>query len=120
MPLLRGAACTADGNGITYNEHINVALAVAMPDGGLITPVIKDADVTDIYQVGLTVAFAGMHTKSASGNPALSSTMLCNSIAYNEHVDVALAMAIPMAALSRLSSRMLMSSTSTRWALVGR
>ena len=45
------AACTADGNGITYNEHINVALAVAMPDGGLITPVIKDADATDIYQI---------------------------------------------------------------------
>ncbi len=50
---MRCAACTADGNGITYNEHINVALAVAMPDGGLITPVIKDADVTDIYQVSL-------------------------------------------------------------------
>ncbi len=48
---LSGAACTADGNGITYNKSINVALAVAMPDGGLITPVIKDADVTDIYQV---------------------------------------------------------------------
>ena len=46
------AACTADGNGITYNEHINVALAVAMPDGGLITPVIKDAYTTYIYQVG--------------------------------------------------------------------
>ncbi len=45
------AACTADGNGVTYNEHINVALAVAMPDGGLITPVIKDADATDIYQI---------------------------------------------------------------------
>jgi pyruvate dehydrogenase E2 component (dihydrolipoamide acetyltransferase) len=38
------AACTPDGNGITYNEHINVALAVAMPDGGLITPVLKAAD----------------------------------------------------------------------------
>ena len=36
---------------MTYNEHINVALAVAMPDGGLITPVIKDADATDIYQI---------------------------------------------------------------------
>ena len=45
------AACTPDGAGITYNERINVALAVAMPDGGLITPVIKDADTTDIYQI---------------------------------------------------------------------
>lgn len=42
------AACTADGAGITYNEHINIANAVAM-DGGLITPVLKDADTTDIY-----------------------------------------------------------------------
>lgn len=32
---------TPDGAGVTYNENINVALAVAMPDGGLITPVIK-------------------------------------------------------------------------------
>jgi hypothetical protein len=38
------AACTPDGNGITYNENVNVALAVAMPDGGLITPVLKNAD----------------------------------------------------------------------------
>jgi pyruvate/2-oxoglutarate dehydrogenase complex dihydrolipoamide acyltransferase (E2) component len=50
-PLLPPPGCTADGNGITYNEHVNVALAVAMPDGGLITPVLKDADKTDIYQV---------------------------------------------------------------------
>lgn len=49
-PLLY-AACTPDGKGITYNENINVALAVSMPDGGLITPVIKDADKTDIYQI---------------------------------------------------------------------
>lgn len=45
------AACTSDGAGVTYNENVNVALAVAMPDGGLITPVIKDADKTDIYQI---------------------------------------------------------------------
>ena len=43
------ASCTADGSGITYNEHINVAMAVAMSDGGLITPVLKDADTTDLY-----------------------------------------------------------------------
>ena len=39
--IVYAAACTADGKGITYNEHINVAVAVTMPDGGLITPVIK-------------------------------------------------------------------------------
>ena len=47
-PLLY-ASCTPDGNGCTYNEHINIAMAVAMPDGGLITPVLKDADSIDIY-----------------------------------------------------------------------
>ena len=48
------AACSgssAEGDGIIYNEHVNVAVAVAMPDGGLITPVLKDADTTDIYQL---------------------------------------------------------------------
>lgn len=35
------AGATPDGAGVTYNERINVALAVAMPDGGLITPVLK-------------------------------------------------------------------------------
>lgn len=45
------AATTSDGAGITYNANINVAIAVAMPDGGLITPVIKNADSTDIYQI---------------------------------------------------------------------
>ncbi len=34
-------ACTPDAQGITYNERINVAVAVSMPDGGLITPVLK-------------------------------------------------------------------------------
>ena len=43
------ASCTPDGAGMTYGEHINIANAVAMPDGGLITPVLKDADTTDIY-----------------------------------------------------------------------
>jgi len=45
------ASCTADGSGITYNENVNVAMAVAMPDGGLITPVLKNADQTDLYQL---------------------------------------------------------------------
>lgn len=41
MDVHVAAACTKDGNGITYAEHVNVAVAVSMPDGGLITPVIK-------------------------------------------------------------------------------
>lgn len=37
--------------GIKYNESINIAVAVAMPDGGLITPVIKNANQIDIYSL---------------------------------------------------------------------
>ena len=42
------ASCTGDG--IHWNESINIASAVAM-DGGLITPVLQNADSTDIYQL---------------------------------------------------------------------
>jgi pyruvate dehydrogenase E2 component (dihydrolipoamide acetyltransferase) len=37
--------------GIQYNGSINVAVAVAMPDGGLITPVLRGADQMDIYSL---------------------------------------------------------------------
>lgn len=36
------ASCK-DGKSFTYNSSINVAVAVAM-DGGLLTPVLQDAD----------------------------------------------------------------------------
>lgn len=39
-----------DGKSFTYNSHINVAVAVAI-DGGLITPVLQDADKIDIYSL---------------------------------------------------------------------
>ncbi len=38
-------------NGIHYNADINIAVAVAMPDGGLITPVLKKADGQDLYSL---------------------------------------------------------------------
>jgi pyruvate dehydrogenase E2 component (dihydrolipoamide acetyltransferase) len=37
--------------GIVYHPVINIALAVAMPDGGLITPVLQNADQWDIYSL---------------------------------------------------------------------
>ncbi|MFB2896471.1 dihydrolipoamide acetyltransferase family protein [Aerosakkonemataceae cyanobacterium BLCC-F50] len=37
--------------GIQYNSAINVAVAVAMDDGGLITPVLQNADKLDIYSL---------------------------------------------------------------------
>jgi pyruvate dehydrogenase E2 component (dihydrolipoamide acetyltransferase) len=36
------ASCR-DGKSLTYNSNINIAVAVAI-DGGLITPVLQDAD----------------------------------------------------------------------------
>ncbi len=37
--------------GVRYNSSINVSVAVAMPDGGLITPVLQNADQVDIYSL---------------------------------------------------------------------
>ncbi|NCR38883.1 MAG: 2-oxo acid dehydrogenase subunit E2 [Microcystis aeruginosa W13-11] len=37
--------------GIQYHGAINVAVAVAMPDGGLITPVLRSANQMDIYSL---------------------------------------------------------------------
>ncbi|KAJ6855551.1 dihydrolipoyllysine-residue acetyltransferase component 5 of pyruvate dehydrogenase complex [Populus alba x Populus x berolinensis] len=39
-----------DGNSFTYNSCVNIAVAVAM-DGGLITPVLQDADKVDIFSL---------------------------------------------------------------------
>ncbi|MDJ0691721.1 MAG: dihydrolipoamide acetyltransferase family protein [Xenococcaceae cyanobacterium MO_188.B32] len=39
---------------IKYNAEINIAVAVAMPDGGLITPVLRNADKMDIYSLSRT------------------------------------------------------------------
>ena len=38
-------------DGISYPEEINVAVAVAMEDGGLITPVLKDPNKTDLFEL---------------------------------------------------------------------
>jgi len=42
-------ACTV-ADGIQYNNEVNVSVAVAMAEG-LITPVIKNADTVDIYEI---------------------------------------------------------------------
>jgi pyruvate dehydrogenase E2 component (dihydrolipoamide acetyltransferase) len=39
---------------ISYNSEINIAVAVAMSDGGLITPVLRNADQMDIYSLSRT------------------------------------------------------------------
>ena len=40
--------------GIQYRSGINIAVAVAMDDGGLITPVLQNADQVDIYSLSRT------------------------------------------------------------------
>ena len=50
-PLLY-AAYTDQGT--HYNSAINVAVAVAMDDGGLITPVLQNADQVDLYSLSRT------------------------------------------------------------------
>lgn len=40
--------------GIHYPSQINISVAVAMPDGGLITPVLRQADQMDIYSLSRT------------------------------------------------------------------
>lgn len=41
-------------NGTQYHSSINIAVAVAMDDGGLITPVLQNADQLDIYSLSRT------------------------------------------------------------------
>ena len=50
-PLLNAAYVE---HGIKYASGINIAVAVAMPDGGLITPVLQNADKMDIYSLSRT------------------------------------------------------------------
>ncbi|MBD2504656.1 dihydrolipoamide acetyltransferase family protein [Anabaena azotica] len=40
--------------GLVYHPDINIAVAVAMDGGGLITPVLKNADKVDIYSLSRT------------------------------------------------------------------
>lgn len=47
-PLLNAAY---SDQGTVYPSSINIAIAVAMDDGGLITPVLKNADQVDIYSL---------------------------------------------------------------------
>ena len=47
-PLLNASYTDA---GIHYKENINIAVAVAMEDGGLITPVLQQANRVDLYEM---------------------------------------------------------------------
>ncbi|MFM7313044.1 MAG: dihydrolipoamide acetyltransferase family protein [Cyanobium sp.] len=68
------AATSADGSAMTYPAAVNVAVAVAMEDGGLITPVLAAADRTDIYELARNWADLVARARSKQLKPEEYST----------------------------------------------
>jgi len=68
------AATSADGGAMTYPAAVNVAVAVAMEDGGLITPVLASADRTDIYSLARNWADLVSRARSKQLQPEEYST----------------------------------------------
>ena len=69
------ASCR-DGKSFTYNSNINIAVAVAI-DGGLITPVLQDAD--KVYTV-LIVNLISSGNCSKQGNHSAYEFVHCSWI----------------------------------------
>jgi pyruvate dehydrogenase E2 component (dihydrolipoamide acetyltransferase) len=68
------AATSADGSAMAYPAAVNVAVAVAMEDGGLITPVLAAADKTDIYALARSWADLVARARSKQLQPEEYST----------------------------------------------
>jgi pyruvate dehydrogenase E2 component (dihydrolipoamide acetyltransferase) len=68
------AATSADGSAMAYPAAVNVAVAVAMEDGGLITPVLAGADKTDIYSLARSWADLVARARSKQLQPEEYST----------------------------------------------
>ena len=68
------AATSADGGAMAYPAAVNVAVAVAMEDGGLITPVLAKADQTDIYSLARNWAYLVSRARSKQLQPEEYST----------------------------------------------
>ncbi|TCD55176.1 dihydrolipoamide acetyltransferase family protein [Synechococcus sp. BS55D] len=66
------AATTAAG--MAYPADVNVAVAVAMEDGGLITPVLRQADRTDLYEMSRQWADLVKRSRSKQLQPEEYST----------------------------------------------
>lgn len=60
--------------GMAYPAAINVAVAVAMDDGGLITPVLANADTTDLYSLSRNWADLVARSRSKQLKPEEYST----------------------------------------------
>jgi len=61
-------------SGIQYRPEINIAVAVAMDGGGLITPVLQKADLMDIYSLSRTWKDLVDRARSKQLQPAEYST----------------------------------------------
>jgi pyruvate dehydrogenase E2 component (dihydrolipoamide acetyltransferase) len=68
------AATSADGSAMAYPAAVNVAVAVAMEDGGLITPVLASADRTDLYSLARNWADLVARARSKQLKPEEYST----------------------------------------------
>ena len=68
------AATSADGSAMVYPASVNVAVAVAMEDGGLITPVLANADKTDIHSLARNWADLVSRARSKQLQPEEYST----------------------------------------------
>jgi pyruvate dehydrogenase E2 component (dihydrolipoamide acetyltransferase) len=68
------AATSADGSAMSFPSGVNVAVAVAMEDGGLITPVLAGADKTDIYSLARNWADLVSRARSKQLQPEEYST----------------------------------------------
>ena len=68
------AATSADGTAMAFPASVNVAVAVAMEDGGLITPVLANADKTDIYAMARNWADLVARARSKQLQPEEYST----------------------------------------------
>lgn len=68
------AATSADGSAMSFPAGVNVAVAVAMEDGGLITPVLANADKTDIYSLARNWADLVSRARSKQLQPEEYST----------------------------------------------
>jgi pyruvate dehydrogenase E2 component (dihydrolipoamide acetyltransferase) len=66
-------AATA-GDAMAYPQAVNVAVAVAMEDGGLITPVLANADRTDLYALSRSWADLVSRARSKQLKPEEYST----------------------------------------------
>jgi|TARA_B100001093_G_scaffold492103_1_gene532862 pyruvate dehydrogenase E2 component (dihydrolipoamide acetyltransferase) len=70
-PQVNAATTTS---GMSYPAEVNVAVAVAMEDGGLITPVLRNADCTDLYELSRQWADLVKRSRSKQLQPEEYST----------------------------------------------